>query len=439
MLVFSQDSLGKTSQQIILTFYFCAIPTLTKFALLALRLLRRILLASGKFLILFWRWLGTISHPLLLPFLSGQSHLEQGFKIFVLALVIIGVSFYLIQAENKLLIEPTKADTIGRSTILATLFVDTLQEDYVVESPDAQLGENDPNDKLAVRPSALQAKNADDSISWINQNEEDSTLLARPNILNTKSNQLTKVTKYVVQFGDTPGSIAERFRLKLQTILDNNNLSSKNFIKVGQTLWLPQTDGLIVTWTKNSTLKNFAQKYKISTESILQANNLGPNDKIALAEKIVLPGARPISAPPIKNIARAKTTTSGASRARTGGANALKWPTSVNRITTYFSLRHPGIDIAGPMSSPIYAAEDGTIATSRNGWNGGYGNYIIINHGNGKETLYGHLSRRLVQVGEEVERGQVIGYMGSSGRSTGPHVHFEVRIFKRQTNPFSSL
>lgn len=372
--------------------------------------------------------------------MSGQARLLQALKIFILLIVILAVPVYLIASENKLLIEPTKADTIGRSTVLATLFTDTLQEDFFVESSYVKVANTGQADKLAVRPSALQSRDINDNISWVNYNTEDTTLLARPSGANTKSNQLTKVTKYVVQFNDTTGLIAQRFGLKLQTILDNNNLTAKSILKVNQVLWLPPSDGLIYIWAKNSTISALVKKYKISTDEILRANNLGASDKLALNEKIVIPGARPDK--PV--VVPTKTTTTksavaSASRQRAGGSNALLWPTTANHLTQYFSLRHTGIDIAGALGSPIYAADDGVVKTSQGGWNGGYGNYIIISHGNGRETLYGHMTRRVASVGDEVSRGEIIGYLGSTGRSTGPHLHFEVRIFGRRANPFASL
>lgn len=367
--------------------------------------------------------------------MTGPARLAQGLKIILLLIVVVLVPAYLVRAENKLLVEPTKIDTIGRATVLATLFTDTLQEDFFVESSYIKIAAKSQNDQLTVSPNALQSRDLNDNIDWINYNTENTSLLARPEGPNTKSNQLTKVTKYVVQFNDTPGLIAQRFKLKLQTVLDNNNLSAKSMIKVGQTLWLPPSDGLIYTWGKNSTLSALAKKYKISTAEILRANNLGANDKLAVNEKIVIPGTRPDR--PV--VAPTKTAVASASRQRAGGSGALLWPTTTTRLTQYFSLRHPGIDIAGAFGLPIYAADDGVVKLSKNGWNGGYGNYIIISHGNGRETLYGHMSRRVAQVGDEVARGNLIGYMGSSGRSTGPHVHFEVRLFGRRANPFASL
>jgi murein DD-endopeptidase MepM/ murein hydrolase activator NlpD len=97
------------------------------------------------------------------------------------------------------------------------------------------------------------------------------------------------------------------------------------------------------------------------------------------------------------------------------------------------SAMHAGIDLAGPTGTPIYATADGRVG--RSGWVGAYGNLIELEHGRGIQTRYAHLSRSIVSAGERVQRGQLIGYMGSTGRSTGPHLHYEVRIDGRAVNP----
>ena len=126
----------------------------------------------------------------------------------------------------------------------------------------------------------------------------------------------------------------------------------------------------------------------------------------------------------------------------TGGAapsGRLIWPTSGGAITSGFGPRwgrmHTGIDIPRPYGTPVYAAADGTVVQVVTGWGGGYGNYIVIYHGGGISTLYSHNSRNAVSVGQEVKAGQIIGYVGSTGRSTGPHLHFEVRVNGSPVNP----
>jgi len=125
-------------------------------------------------------------------------------------------------------------------------------------------------------------------------------------------------------------------------------------------------------------------------------------------------------------------------------ASGFQWPLGNFVITTYYGQRgayqrfHTGIDLAAPMGTPIYAAKAGQVETA--GWSSwGYGLHVIIDHGSGVETLYGHMSRIAVQPGQFVERGQLIGYVGSTGWSTGPHCHFEVRVGGGTRNPLAYL
>ncbi|MBR2787114.1 MAG: peptidoglycan DD-metalloendopeptidase family protein [Clostridia bacterium] len=138
-------------------------------------------------------------------------------------------------------------------------------------------------------------------------------------------------------------------------------------------------------------------------------------------------------------------TDTGAS-AYTGGK--LGWPCpSSSTVTSPYGYRilfgvsdfHTGIDIGSPMGNDIVAAESGTVILASYGWNGGYGNYIIINHGNGITTRYAHASQLYVSVGQTVTKGQTIAAIGTTGNSTGPHLHFEVRENGSHTNPFNYL
>lgn len=115
----------------------------------------------------------------------------------------------------------------------------------------------------------------------------------------------------------------------------------------------------------------------------------------------------------------------------------MNWPAGVRKITQYFSWRHTGLDIAGPLGTPIYAADSGTVEIE--GWGSGYGNQIVINHGGGKKTRYAHLSKFYVEKGEAVTKGQAIAAMGSTGWSTGSHLHFEVIINGTKYNPLNYI
>lgn len=123
---------------------------------------------------------------------------------------------------------------------------------------------------------------------------------------------------------------------------------------------------------------------------------------------------------------------------RVQSSSRFLWPTPSKKINQYFGWRHTGLDIDGNYSSPIYAADSGRVERSDSAASG-YGLHIVLNHGGGVETLYGHLSKSFVRVGDSVQRGQTIGMMGCTGWCTGPHVHFEVIIGSRKVNPLSYL
>ena len=118
-------------------------------------------------------------------------------------------------------------------------------------------------------------------------------------------------------------------------------------------------------------------------------------------------------------------------------ANKMAWPTVGNRITQYYSWRHKGLDIANKTGTPLFAADTGTIEFVA--WSNGYGYNIIINHGGGKKTRYAHMSKFYVSKGDSVTKGEAIGEMGSTGWSTGPHIHFEVIINGVKYNPLNYI
>ncbi|MDR7597389.1 MAG: M23 family metallopeptidase, partial [Armatimonadota bacterium] len=125
---------------------------------------------------------------------------------------------------------------------------------------------------------------------------------------------------------------------------------------------------------------------------------------------------------------------------RTRATVAYLWPARgvvTSRFGTRWRRHHTGVDIAAPRGTPIHAARDGRVV--RAGWYGGYGLVVVLDHGDGMETWYGHASAVLVRVGQQVDRGQVIGRVGCTGACTGPHVHFEVRVRGQPVNPLRYL
>lgn len=239
-----------------------------------------------------------------------------------------------------------------------------------------------------------------------------------------------KIIKYAVQPGDNIGSLAQKFQISLETILIENKLSLKSVLRPGDALSILPVSGVSHKIKKGDNIKKIASLYKAEIQKIIDFNHL-TEDELPIGEILIIPEGRKPSAP-----------TSPATQIATGRPPALKvlglgvlWPTTVRRITQYFNWRHMGIDIAGPTGTPIYAALDGVVESS--GWNrGGYGYQIVLRHNNGLKTRYAHNSKLFVTAGQEVTKGEVIALMGSTGRSTGTHLHFEVIVGGVRVNPF---
>ena len=249
----------------------------------------------------------------------------------------------------------------------------------------------------------------------------------------------TAVVVYMVQAGDTVASIADKFGLKQSTVITANNLGSRAFIREGQPLRILPVDGIAYTVKKGDTVEKIAKKYSSEVARISDINWLDDGGRLTIGVELVLPdGKLPAPPPPPVRVANIKDIFVPPSYKQVTGGGTLLWPTAVRRITQYFKRSHNGVDIAGPVGTPIYAADDGAVIFS--GWNrGGYGNMMLLDHGNGMFTRYAHGSKLLYKVGAQVKKGDTIMLMGSTGRSTGPHLHFEVMLktVRNRANPFS--
>ncbi len=259
-----------------------------------------------------------------------------------------------------------------------------------------------------------------------------------------------QITTYVVQQGDTLFGIAEKYGLKPQTLLWGNYDTLKDnpdTLRVGQKLNILPEDGVLHTWTTGEGLNSVAKYYGVTPEAIIDfpGNNLDPNTigdytrpNIVAGTKLVIPGGKreflSWSAPRVTRSDPAAAKVLGPGNCGvilTGpvGNGTFVWPTEGSHfISNPFSLdiNHPAIDLPGFTGSPIHAVDGGVVVYA--GWNDwGYGNMIMIDHGNGWQSLYGHLSQINVGCGQGVSQGEVIGLMGSTGNSTGPHVHLELR------------
>ncbi len=233
-----------------------------------------------------------------------------------------------------------------------------------------------------------------------------------------------QISIYVVREGDTLSQIAEMFDVTVNTIKWGNNLTS-NTLKEGDTLVILPISGVKHVVVKGDTIVSVAKKYRGDANEIIAYNNLQEGDSLTVGSVIIVPDGEVLAPSPV---------------IRPAGSFGLKEYAGyymrpiVGGRKTQGIHGYNGIDIGASTGTPILAAADGEVIISRTGgWNGGYGNYIVIRHSNGTQTLYAHNSRNNVSVGDTVKQGEVIGMVGSTGKVTGPHLHFEIRGAK---NPF---
>lgn len=235
-----------------------------------------------------------------------------------------------------------------------------------------------------------------------------------------------EVSEYIVKEGDTLGGIAASYNLNLTTILWANNLSERSLIRPGQRITILPVDGILHKVKSGETLSSLSLTYQVYTEEILDINDISSDGFIAAGETLIIPGAKPLP-PAIKR-------TIPTERILADVRGALVNPAPGARRSQGLHWRN-AVDIANSCGSPVVAAASGSIAVADGtGWNGGFGKYVIIQHPEGFATLYGHLSQIFVASGEGAAQGQAIGSIGSTGQSTGCHVHFEVR---GGINPFA--
>ncbi len=249
--------------------------------------------------------------------------------------------------------------------------------------------------------------------------------------INAARKNTGEISVYVVRPGDSLSQIAEMFNVTSNTILWANDLDRATDIQPGDTLVILPVAGVRHVVKKGDTIESIAKKYEGDIEEILSYNQLDSADELSIGATLVIPGgalhsaAVKTSATPVKSSASTNNANAASSNLSHPAPGAIK---------TQGIHGYNGVDLAAGFGSNIRAAAAGEVIVSKSsGWNGGYGQYIVIRHSNGIQTLYAHLSRNDVGVGAYVETGDVIGGMGSTGKSTGTHLHFEVRGAQ---NPF---
>lgn len=244
------------------------------------------------------------------------------------------------------------------------------------------------------------------------------------------------IIQYHVQSGDTVASIAQKFGVSADTIRWQNSLTGDR-IKVGATLEILPVTGVAHKVAKGDTVYSIAKRYDAESQAIIDFPfNSFSNDEtfeLAIGQTVIVPdGVMPFG-PAATPRARQITPDAGTVVA----SGQFVWPTQ-GTITQRFSWYHPGLDIANRGFPTVVAADSGRVVFA--GWDGsGYGNMVLIDHGNGFMTRYGHMSQVMVISGQSVARGAAIGRMGSTGRSSGPHTHFEIYLNGVRVNPLNYL
>ena len=245
-----------------------------------------------------------------------------------------------------------------------------------------------------------------------------------------------EISVYVVRERDTLSDIASMYGVTTNTILWANDLKKATDIREGDSLTILPIVGVRHVVAKGETLASIIKKFDSNAQEVLDYNSLASADELVIGKEIIIPGGEIQQEVQVVKKVIAKTVTPTKTTGKNVSSGSWLTNPAPGSIETQGIHGFNGVDLAsrGGAHIPIVAAASGQVIISKNsGWNGGYGNYVVIKHNNGTQTLYGHLTSSAVEVGETVDQGEVIGAMGNTGKSTGTHLHFEVR---GGTNPF---
>jgi len=271
----------------------------------------------------------------------------------------------------------------------------------------------------------------------------ESALSTRPNkshmlstlVLPTATPPRTEVIVYKVESGDNVWSISQRFGISMDTVIwANDRLEmDPDLLSIGQELYILPVSGVWHTVKAGETLEGIAKRYGVTPQKIVDytPNGLKDGGSLTVGQKLIIPsGVKPFEPRLVRTEGGTVTVNARPEPGR------FIWPCN-GVITQYFHPGHLAIDIGNVEGTPIYAADAGTVTLTS--WYDGLGNTVRIDHGNGYVTWYGHLRAFSVSNGQRVNRGQQIGEMGSTGKSTGPHVHFVIQYYGGAVNPIRYL
>lgn len=304
------------------------------------------------------------------------------------------------------------------------------------DTVEAQSSESDPLYEVGVDevPLLRAAINPDpDPVKATNEILIEDGMLVPSGDIDGKSDSLNtntangEISTYIVREGDTLSEIATMFGVSAKTILWANDLKSASAIAPGDSLIILPITGVRHVVKNGDTIKSIAKKYEGDVADILAYNQLEAEEDVVVGDTIIIPNGTIVAAEPSKSAKKKSTAKGGGS---VGFTNPLPGSIKTQGIHGY-----NGVDLSGVgIGSPVVAAAAGEVIIAKSsGWNGGYGSYVVVKHPNGTQTLYAHLSSVSVSTGSSVSQGQKLGGMGNTGKSTGPHLHFEVRGAR---NPF---
>ncbi len=242
-----------------------------------------------------------------------------------------------------------------------------------------------------------------------------------------------RLVSYKVQKGDTLTRIAAKFNTTVNSIVAINGLAAPDSIAQGIELAIMENaSGTVCRVERGDTLSEISRVYGVPVDIIMEANNLSDPQNLSPGQLLLLPGTK-ITATSLQVAAASRSST-------------FSWPVS-GKVTDGYGWRthpitgkrqfHEGIDIAAQSGTAVRAAASGTVTFV--GWSNGYGRLVVVSHGEGYESKYGHLSRYAVSNGAKVSKGDTLGYVGQSGDATGPHLHFEITVSKQSKNPRNYL
>jgi len=329
----------------------------------------------------------------------------------------------------------------AKASLLSSIFGTTASADT---APDSTTQTATALQATVSPTSVLQDKSDSDNIdSEVNVNTSDNALLPAANHVivpgeDDSGDSSDQISVYVVRKGDSISDIAKMYSVSGDTILTENGLKKSDKLKEGDVLLIPPVSGVEYTVKKGDTIGSIAKRYNTDVNDIIQYNNIA-DSQVAVGDQIMLPGAQMLdegSDKPVadlqKKIAEDKDYyANNPSIKNDAGYFINPLPSSCYADGSCRETQglhdHYAVDLGAPKGTKIYAAASGTVLFARKGWNGGYGNLVIIDHPNGTETYYAHQSKIATHAGDQVSQGDVIGYVGSTGHSTGPHLHFEVR------------